>query len=100
MKHAPHSEIQTIEATDTSTQIRLDDLCEVILFNDDVNAMEHVVESLMNVFHHPEQLAVKIMIEAHRNGNAIAEVEERSQAQLHKDQLQSLGLTAEIRGVE
>jgi ATP-dependent Clp protease adapter protein ClpS len=90
---------QTIDATDTDAQLRLEDMYEVILFNDDVNAMEHVIESLMVVFNHTEQLAMKIMIDAHRHGRAVAEVEERELARQHKGQLESRGLTVSIEKV-
>ncbi|MBT7065162.1 MAG: ATP-dependent Clp protease adaptor ClpS [Verrucomicrobia bacterium] len=89
----------TIELPGSDLQVRHEGLYEVVLFNDDVNAVDHVIQSLVQVFHHSLQLAVKITIEAHRKGRAIAEVESRSKAQLHKDQLQSLGLTAEIEKV-
>ena len=95
-----NSGTHTIELTGSDLQVRHEGLYEVILFNDDVNAFDHVIESLVQIFHHPLQLAVKIAVEAHRSGRAIAEVESRKAAQLHKDQLQSLGLTAEIEKVE
>ena len=95
-----NSGIHTIERPGSDLQVQHDSLYEVVLFNDDVNSFDHVIESLVQVFHHPLQLAVKIAVEAHRTGRAIAEVESRKQAQLHKDQLQSLGLTAEIEKVE
>jgi ATP-dependent Clp protease adapter protein ClpS len=71
----------------------------VVLYNDDVNSMEHVVKCLMQIFKHPESLAVKIMLEAHQKGKAIAEVESRTPAELHKDQLISYGLTATIEKI-
>ena len=94
-----NSGIKTIELPGSDLKVQHADLYEIILFNDDVNSVEHVIESLVRVFGHTPQLAVKITLEAHRRGRAIAEVESREQAQLHKDQLQSLGLTAEIEKV-
>lgn len=91
--------MQTLEAVDTAEQIQLADMYEVILYNDDVNLVEHVVNSLVKVFGHTEHLAVKITLEAHERGNAIAAVEEQELAQLHKDQLQTFGLTASIHKV-
>jgi nicotinamidase-related amidase len=61
--------------------------------------MQHVVKCLMRVFGHARHLAEKIMFEAHNLGRAVAEVEEKEKAQLHKDQLQSCGLTAAIEKV-
>jgi ATP-dependent Clp protease adaptor protein ClpS len=58
--------------------------------------MDHVVECLMRVFGHPEHLAGKIMMEVHTKGKAIAEVESETPAKLHRDQLQSYGLSATV----
>jgi len=79
--------------------IGLDGICQVVLFNDDHNAAVFVVHCLRRIFGHTEQLAVKIMMEAHVTGRSIAEVEDREKAQLHKDQLQSCGLTAEVQKI-
>ena len=87
---------QTVETAQTGTVLLHEDPFQVVLFNDDVNTMEHVVMSLMKVFGHPFELAMKITLEAHAQQKAIAEVEGKDEAQLHKDQLQSLGLTAAI----
>jgi ATP-dependent Clp protease adapter protein ClpS len=91
-----HSGVQTLESTETDTLHKLDDMCQVILFNDDINDMDHVVTSLMQVFSHSVELAVKITLDAHKHGRAVAEVEAREQAQLHKEQLQSFGLTVAV----
>lgn len=77
----------------------LDGPWQVILWNDDVNSFDDVVEALQKTFGHGRQLAEKIMMEAHKKGKAIAEVEDRVKAQLHKDQLQSYGLTVEIEKI-
>ena len=91
----------TIRETDVQTdaQTRLEDMVQVVLYNDDYNAMEHVVHSLMRVFAHTMEIAVKIMLEAHNRGKAIAEVEGETPARRHCAQLQSLGLTATIEKI-
>ena len=81
-----------VDVTDDATGV--DGMWQVILFNDDHNIAGFVVECLMRVFGHNEQVARKIMFEAHFRGRSLAEVEDREKAQLHKDQLQSYGLTA------
>jgi len=86
-------------AATTATDAQLEDFFQVILFNDDHNSMAHVVHCLMQVFAHPEALAVKIMLEAHDRGKAIAEVEAETPARLHRDQLTSFGLTATVAKV-
>ena len=91
----------TIEkpVADTETVERLEDMYQVVLHNDDYNTMEHVVLCLMRVFGHSEQLAVKVMLEAHEKGKAIAEVEAETPAKLHRDQLQSFSLSATVEKV-
>ena len=77
----------------------LEETWQVILHNDDRNSMDHVVRTLMRVFGHGEDLAAKIMLEAHDSGRAIAEVEAESPARLHRDQLQSYGLVATLERI-
>ena len=86
-------------ADTTDADTRLEDMYQVILHNDDKNLADHVVRCLMRVFGHTEQMASKIMMEAHRRGKSIAEVESQSQAKLHRDQLQSYGLSATVERI-
>ena len=92
----PDTQTTELPALDTGPLTAHENLYQVILHNDDRNTMDHVVRCLMRVFGHGEQLAVKIMFEAHEKGSAIAEVEAESLARLHRDQLRSLGLTATL----
>ena len=57
---SPKRAIVHIPLADTLSDTQLENVCEVILHNDDHNAMEHVVTSLMRVFRHSQALAVKI----------------------------------------
>lgn len=84
---------------ETGAVEKLEDVYEVILYNDDHNEAFYVVDCLVKVFAHPVGLAVKIMLEAHNTGRAIAQVEGLSEARLHRDQLVSAGLTADIEKV-
>ena len=77
----------------------LDGQCQVVLYNDNVNTCEHVVKCLMRIFGHSFEMAKKLMWEAHNQGRTIAQVEEKEQAVLHKQQLASAGLTAEVEGI-
>lgn len=85
-----------VETTDTGTLDKPADMVQVILWNDDHNEAGYVVRCLMQVFKHETSLATKIMLEAHEKGKAIAEVEGAEAAGRHKQQLQTLGLTATI----
>lgn len=88
-----------VPTVDTATREHVEDFYQVTLYNDNQNAMEHVIKCLMQVFGHSSELAGKIMLEAHMRGRAIAEVEAETQARLHRDQLQSFGLTASIEKI-
>jgi len=95
-QQSPSPGTTNVPTVETLTREHLEDFYEVILYNDDHSAMEHVIKCLMQVFGHSAELAGKIMLEAHMRGRAIAEVEAESQARLHRDQLQSFGLSASI----
>ncbi len=71
-------------------------LYKVLLHNDDVNEMDHVVKALMHVFGFEREIAVRIMWEAHDTGVALCSIEPLEQADLHRDQLQSFSLIATI----
>ena len=70
---------------------------KVVLHNDDHNAMDHVVRSLVrSVPGLGISKAVKIMLEAHNTGRAIVTVCPLELAELYRDRLESCGLTATI----
>jgi ATP-dependent Clp protease adaptor protein ClpS len=69
---------------------------KVLLHNDDVNSMDHVVKALRQVFKFDLEECVRIMIEAHDKGIALCIVEPLEQAELHRDQLRSFSLVATI----
>ncbi len=68
----------------------------VLLHNDEVNSMEHVVKVLMRVFRFALPRCEQIMMEAHQKGVALCAVEPFEQAEFHRDQLISFSLTATI----
>src|SRR5512136_2774084 len=69
---------------------------KVLIHNDDVNTMDHVVGVLMRVFKLERQACERIMVEAHKNGLALCAVEPFEQAELHRDQLRSFSLVSTI----
>lgn len=71
-------------------------LYKVLLHNDDLNTMDHVVQSLMRVFKFHQRRCEQIMMEAHNHGTAVCAVEPLEQAELHRDQLRSYSLIATI----
>ena len=70
----------------------------VVLHNDDVNAMDHVVNALLGSV--PElatEDAARIMLIAHEHGQADIISCPFERAELYRDRLESHGLTATIR---
>lgn len=54
--------------TITSTEELLDDGCHLILYNDDVNTFDHVIETLINVCKHTYDQAEQCAIIVHFKG--------------------------------
>lgn len=70
---------------------------KVILHNDDVNTMDHVVRSLLrSVPGLSTRKAIDIMLEAHNTGQAVVIVCPLELAELVRNRLESCGLTATI----
>jgi len=73
---------------------------KVMLYNDDVNTMDHVVRVLMEVFHMTIENAFARMIEAHNDGATICKVEQKEVAEFHSEQLCSYSLCSDIQPAE
>jgi ATP-dependent Clp protease adaptor protein ClpS len=70
---------------------------KVVLYNDDVNSMDHVVRSLLrSVPGMSTKKAVDVMMEAHNMGRAVVIVCPLELAELVRNRLESCGLTATI----
>ena len=70
----------------------------VVLHNDDLNAMDHVVRALLESV--PEldaDRAVEVMLAAHEHGQADVIACPLERAELYRDRLERHGLTATIR---
>jgi ATP-dependent Clp protease adaptor protein ClpS len=91
-----HQDIDHRVIEDIGEVPNFEDPCKVILYNDNHNSMQHVMECLIKVFGHSVGMAKKIMLEAHKNGKTVAQVEGREEAVKHKQQLESAGITAEV----
>ncbi len=69
----------------------------LMLHNDDVNSMDHVVEALLRcVPELPPEEAVRIMLAAHSDGVALVLVCPLERAELYRDRLEQQGLTSTI----
>ena len=71
-------------------------LYRILLHNDSVNDMLHVMRALQEVFKLKDQDAARIMLEAHETGVALCSIEPLEKAELRQGQLQSFSLTATI----
>ena len=72
----------------------------VVLHDDDVNEMGHVVRALLaSVPELAAERATEIMIEAHLQGRADVIACPLERAELYRDRLESFGLTATIEKV-
>ena len=70
----------------------------VVLHNDDVNSMDHVVVSLLDSVPELEpERAVEVMLTAHEHGSADVISCPLERAELYRDRLEHHGLTATIR---
>jgi ATP-dependent Clp protease adaptor protein ClpS len=69
----------------------------VMLHNDNVNSMDHVVHALLRSVPKLRRAdAIAIMLEAHNSGVALVITCPLEQAELYRDRLQSYSLTATI----
>lgn len=72
----------------------------VLLHNDDVNDMLHVVETLVDLTPLSVPHAARVMLEAHQSGVALVLVTHRERAELYVDQFQTKNLTVTIEPAE
>jgi ATP-dependent Clp protease adaptor protein ClpS len=72
----------------------------VLLHNDDVNTMEHVVLSIVRLTPLETEQAVLRTLEAHESGVALLLVTHQERAELYQEQFTSLSLTVTIEPAE
>lgn len=80
-----------------ATEEQIEPPYEVLIHNDDVNSMQHVVESLTHcVPALTREEAFEIMMRAHESGQARVTIAPHDQASRYRSCLESRGLTATI----
>ena len=72
----------------------------VLLHNDDVNTVEHVVLSIIELTTLNEQDAIERTLEAHETGVALLLVTHKERAELYQEQFMSVKLTVTIEPTE
>jgi len=86
----------TVEPTEGSRTFTLPPWI-VLLHNDDVNDMAHVVQALIkSVPKLSTERAVEVMMEAHNQGRAVVVTCPLELAELYRERLEGFGLTATI----
>lgn len=69
---------------------------EIVLYNDDVNTFDHVIETLMRVCRHTAEQAEQCSIIVHYKGKCTVKTGELSELKPQCTQLLEAGLNAEI----
>ncbi len=69
---------------------------EIVLFNDNVNTFDHVIETLINVCEHTPEQAEQCSLIVHYNGKCTVKTGEYSYLKPKCTQLLEAGLSAEI----
>lgn len=77
----------------TESEVRVLPPYRVILHNDDVNSVEHVVVSILRLTPLDEKEAIERTLEAHLTGQSVLLVTNRERAELYVEQFASLSLT-------
>lgn len=69
---------------------------EIVLFNDDVNTFDHVIETLIRVCHHTAEQAEQCAILVHYKGKCTVKTGSFDELKPQCTQLLEAGLSAEI----
>ncbi|MBX3380809.1 MAG: ATP-dependent Clp protease adaptor ClpS [Phycisphaeraceae bacterium] len=73
---------------------------KVLLHNDSVNSIDHVVDSIVELTPLDHGRAVEVTLEANSSGVALVLVTHQERAELYRDQFQSKKLTVTIESGE
>lgn len=72
------------------------DLNEIVLFNDDVNTFDHVIQTLIDVCEHSPEQAEQCSLIVHYNGKCTVKTGEYKDLKPRCTRLLQAGLSAEI----
>ncbi|MEL7119685.1 MAG: ATP-dependent Clp protease adaptor ClpS [Bacteroidota bacterium] len=76
------------------------DLSQIVVYNDDHNTFEWVIECFMEVLGHTHQQAEQLSLIIHFKGKATVKTGPKNELKPQKDALIDRGLSAVIEGVE
>lgn len=88
----------TIEKTQQETDVleAVDTNNEIVLFNDDVNTFDHVIDTLIRVCKHTSEQAEQCAILVHYKGKCTVKTGSYDELEPQCTQLLEAGLSAEI----
>ena len=88
----------TIEKTQQETDVleAVDSNNEIVLFNDDVNTFDHVIDTLIRVCKHTSEQAEQCAILVHYKGKCTVKTGSYDELEPQCSQLLEAGLSAEI----
>ena len=89
-----NSETETLEQV--SIDLQTERLREIVLYNDDVNTFDFVIDSLINVCDHTVQQAEQCTYLVHFKGKCTVKTGELNDLKPRCSKLQELGLSAEL----
>ena len=90
------SEPATVTEPDVDEEVRQLPPYRVLLHNDDVNTVDHVVHSIVRITSLQVEAAAVKTLEAHERGVALLLVTHRERAELIQEQFTSASLTVTI----
>lgn len=85
---------------DVMVEDQLDSLAELIVYNDDVNTFDWVIESLMDICRHSFEQAEQLSLIVHFKGKAIVKTDSFNILRPMKDALCDRGLSAVIESIK
>ena len=75
-------------------------LSSLIVYNDDVNTFEHVIECFMKILQHSSQQAEQLAMLIHFKGKATVKTAPKSELRPKKEALTDKGLSAVIEDID
>ncbi|MBL7818992.1 MAG: ATP-dependent Clp protease adaptor ClpS [Saprospiraceae bacterium] len=85
---------------DVMVEDQLGSLAELIVYNDDVNTFDWVIESLMDICRHSFEQAEQLSLIVHFKGKAIVKTDSFNILRPMKDALCDRGLSAVIESIK
>ncbi len=84
-------EFESDVITERTIEVKEPQSYHVALYNDNYTTMEFVVYILETIFHHPEKVAEKVMLDVHQKGKGVAGTYTRDIAETKALQARMLG---------